>query len=41
MFENAGEQYPPAPQSLSTRQLPGTQVLPWPPTYGEPWQAHV
>jgi hypothetical protein len=25
-----GEQYPPVPQSASTRQLPGTHVLPTP-----------
>jgi hypothetical protein len=35
-----GEQKPPAPQSVSTRQLLGTQRLPLPET-GPLWQAHV
>jgi hypothetical protein len=38
---NDGEQYPPAPQSESTRQLPGTHVLPLVPVSAVPWQAHA
>jgi hypothetical protein len=41
MLFNDGEQYPPGPQSESTRQLPGTQVLPLTPVSAVPWQAHA
>ena len=39
--EDDGEQYSPAPQSASTRQLPVTHVLPGPSVYGDPWHAQV
>jgi hypothetical protein len=41
MLCSVGEQYPPGPQSESTRQLPGTHVLPLVPVSAVPWQAQA
>ena len=40
-MEYDGEHQPLGPQSASTRQLPGTQWLPAPPVYCDPWHAHT